>query len=113
MFPYSEVYESTRIQRPLLVRAEKSKMASKMAARYKCKRVLYLLCTILIYFNKLNKDIHFRSLCLNFFMIHLNMVSRSNSRSHEKKTMERAYLQDVFRNYRKVSLNGKKCYISK
>ena len=37
--------------------------------------------------------IHFLSLCLNFFMIHLNMVSiarsRSNSRSHKKKTMEK------------------------
>ena len=38
---YPEDYESARNQWPLLVRAEKSKMASKMVARNKCKGVLY------------------------------------------------------------------------
>ena len=49
---YPEVYESTRNKWPFLVRAEKSKMASTMAARNKCKRVLYMICcTDLMYFN--------------------------------------------------------------
>ena len=69
-----------------------------------------------ILINKIN-GIHFLSLCLNFFMIHLNIVSiarsRSNSRSHKKKQWKKAYFPDVFCNYRKVCLNGKKCYISK
>ena len=37
---YPEVYESAGTQWSLLVRAEKSKMASKMAARNKCKGLL-------------------------------------------------------------------------
>ena len=41
---YPEVYQSARNNWPLLVRAEKSKMASKMAARNKCKGVLYMIC---------------------------------------------------------------------
>ena len=41
---YLEVYESARKNWPLLVRAEKSKMASKMAARNKCKGVLNMIC---------------------------------------------------------------------
>ena len=52
---YPEVYESARNFWPLLVRAEKSKMASKMAARNKCKGVLYMICcTDLMYFNTSN-----------------------------------------------------------
>ena len=44
--------ESARNNWPLLVRAEKSKMASKMAARNKCKGVLNMICcTDLMYFN--------------------------------------------------------------
>ena len=49
---YPEVYESARNKWLLLVRAEKSKMASKMAAKNKCKGVLYVICcTDLMYFN--------------------------------------------------------------
>ena len=49
---YPEVYESARNNWPYLVRAEKSKMASKMAARNKCKGVLYMICcTDLMYFD--------------------------------------------------------------
>ena len=49
---YPEVYESARNNWPLLVRAEKSKMASKMAARNKFKGVLYMICcTDLMYLN--------------------------------------------------------------
>ena len=71
---YPEVYESVRIQWPLLVRAEKSKMASKMAARNKCKGVLYMICcTDLMYFN--SNDIYFCCISSNFFMIPLNVVS--------------------------------------
>ena len=39
---YPEVYEFARIQWSLLVRAEKSKMASKMAAQNKCKWLWYM-----------------------------------------------------------------------
>ena len=47
---YSEVYESARNQWPLLVRAEKSKIASRMAAKNKCIGVLYMIrCTDLMY----------------------------------------------------------------
>ena len=47
-----EVYESARNNWSLLVRAEKYKMASKMAARNKCKGVLYMICcTDLVFFN--------------------------------------------------------------
>ena len=49
---YPEVYESARNKWPLLVRAEKSKMASKMVAINKSKGVLYKICyTDLMYFN--------------------------------------------------------------
>ena len=49
---YPEVYESAGNQWPLLVRAEKSKMTSKMDARNKCKRALYMIyCTDLMYSN--------------------------------------------------------------
>ena len=49
---YPEVYESARSKWLLLVRAEKSKMASKMAAKNKCKGVLYMIsCTYLMHFN--------------------------------------------------------------
>ena len=52
---YPEFYESARNFWPLLVRAEKSKMASKMAARNKCKGVLYMICcTDLMCFNTSN-----------------------------------------------------------
>ena len=50
---YPEVYESARNKWPLLVRAEKSKMASKMAARNKMQGVLYMsCCTDLMYFDR-------------------------------------------------------------
>ena len=49
---YPEVYESARNNWPFLVRAEKSKMASKMAAGNKRKGVLYMICcTELMYFD--------------------------------------------------------------
>ena len=49
---YPEVYESARNNWPLLVRAEKSKIESKMAARNKFKGVLYMIgCTNLMFFN--------------------------------------------------------------
>ena len=51
---YPEVYESARNNWQLLVRAEQSKMASKMAASYKCKGVVYMICcTDIMYFNAL------------------------------------------------------------
>ena len=49
---YPEVNESARNNWPFLVRAEKSNMASKMAAGNKCKGVLYMICcTELMYFD--------------------------------------------------------------
>ena len=49
---YPEVFKSARNNWTFLVRAEKSKMASKMAARTKYKGVLYMICrTDLMYFN--------------------------------------------------------------
>ena len=43
---YPEVYKSARIQWSLLVGTEKSKMASKMATRNKCKGLWYMnFCT--------------------------------------------------------------------
>ena len=45
-----------RIKCPMLVRAEKSKMASKMAARYKCKRLMYMTSSnVLKHLNTPNK----------------------------------------------------------
>ena len=47
---YPEDYESARVQWLLFVRAEKSKMASKMAARNKCNVLLCKnWCTDLMY----------------------------------------------------------------
>ena len=52
---YPEVFDSARNNLPFLVRAEKSKMASKMAARNKCKGVFYMICcTDLIFLDASN-----------------------------------------------------------
>ena len=62
-----------------------------------------------------NNDIYFCSVCLNFLMIHLNMVlmSRSNSRSNTKNSEKMANFIIIFCYCTKVYLNGKKCYITK
>ena len=61
------------IQRPLLVRDEKSKIAS---TRNKCKGLWYMDgCTDYMYNNSYQiNNIYFCSVCLNFEMIHLNLV---------------------------------------
>ena len=69
-------------------------MASKMASRNKCKGVLYIICyTDLMYFNTSYNDIYFCCICLNFFKIHLNVVSMessmSNSRPNTKNSEKR------------------------
>ena len=49
---YPEIYESARNKWLQLMRAEKNKMASKMAAKNKIKGVFYMICcTDLMYFN--------------------------------------------------------------
>ena len=60
-------------------------MASKMAARNKCKELLCKnWCTDSMYIIHQINDIYFCSVCLNFLMIHLNMVSMSRSRSNSR-----------------------------
>ena len=59
-------------------------------------------------------DIYFCSVCLNFLMIHLNIVSiswsMSNSRSNTKKSV---YFITFFSYCLKVNLNGKKFFKAK
>ena len=70
-------------------------------------------CTDLMNLNYQINDIYFCSVCLNFLLIHLNMVlisrSRSNSMSNTKNSEKKLIYYYLFL----IDLNGKKCNIAK
>ena len=93
-------------------------MASKMAARNKCKGVLYMICcTDLMYFIHHINDIYFCCICLNFIKIPLNVVSmersRSNSRSNTKNSAKKANCHIIFCYFTKFYKNEKHYYTPK